>query len=167
MRTAIVYASKHGTTEKVARQIQEELGEDKAQLFNLKNNPKFDLSHFEQVILGGSIHAGQIQKRVKDFYQQNAPELLDKRLGLFLCCMHEEEAENQFKNAYPEMLRNHALSSKIMGGEFRFDKMNFFERAIVKKIAGISESVSKIDASKIQEFVEEMKNGNELQKPTR
>ena len=51
MRTAIVYASKHGTTEKVARQIQQQLGEDKAQLFNLKNNPKFDLSHFEQVFL--------------------------------------------------------------------------------------------------------------------
>ncbi|MGM0566754.1 MAG: flavodoxin domain-containing protein, partial [Bacteroidota bacterium] len=145
MRTAIVYASKHGTTEKVARQIQQNLGQEKAQLFNLKNNPKFDLSHFEQVILGGSIHAGQIQKRLKDYYQKNIPELLEKRLGLFLCCMHEEEAENQFNNAYPEVLRNQAISSKVMGGEFRFDKMNFFERVIVKKIAGISESVSKID----------------------
>lgn len=157
MRTAIVYVSKHGTTEKVARQIQQNLGEEKAQLINLKNKPKFDLSHFEQVILGGSIHAGQIQKRMKDYYQKNVPELLEKRLGLFLCCMHEEEAENQFINAYPEILRNHAISSKVMGGEFRFDKMNFFERAIVKKIAGTSESVSKIDEEKIQEFITEMR----------
>ena len=160
MRTAIVYASKHGTTEKVARQIQQKLGEDKAQLFNLKNNPKFYLSHFEQVILGGSIHAGQIQKRMKDYYQQNTPELLEKRLGLFLCCMHEEEAENQFNNVYPQVLRNHAISKKVMGGEFRFDKMNFFEKAIVKKIAGINESVSKINETKIQEFINEMKNGD-------
>lgn len=33
MRTAIVYASKHGTTEKVAQKIQKVLGEDKARLF--------------------------------------------------------------------------------------------------------------------------------------
>lgn len=81
--------------------------------------------------------------------------------------MHEEEAENQFKSAYPEILRNHAISSKVMGGEFRFDKMNFFERAIVKKIAGISESVSKIDEAKIQEFVKDIKNGTQSENPDR
>jgi menaquinone-dependent protoporphyrinogen oxidase len=159
MRTAIVYASKHGTTEKVAQNIQKMIGEDKAQLFNLKNNRHFDLAQFDQVVVGGSIHAGTIQKRIKKFVDQHRPELLEKKLGLFICCMHEQEAETEFNNAYPEILRSHAVSKKIMGGEFRFDKMNFIEKALVKKIAGINDSVSKIDEGKIQELVGEMEKG--------
>ena len=156
MRTAIVYASKHGTTEKVAQNIQKMIGKDKAQLFNLKNNKHFDLTQFDQVVVGGSSHAGTIQKRIKNFVDQHRPELLEKKLGLFICCMHEQEAETEFNNAYPEILRSHAVSKKIMGGEFRFEKMNFIEKALVKKIAGVNDSVSNIDEGKIQELVGEL-----------
>jgi menaquinone-dependent protoporphyrinogen oxidase len=156
MRTAIIYSSKHGTTEKVAQKIQNELGEEKAQLFNLKRNKNFDLSQYGQIIVGGSIHAGQIQKKVKLFLEKNTQMLLQRRLGLFLCCMHENEAENQFNTAFPEILRSHAISKKIMGGEFLFEKMNLVEKALVKKIAGVNESVSKIEESNITAMVHEI-----------
>jgi len=156
MRTAIIYASNHGTTESVARKIQQGLGEDKAQLFDLKKNKKFDLSGFEQVILGGSIHAGSVQKRIQKFVDNHRPKLLEKRLGLYLCCMDEDRAQSQFDNAYPDILRSHAISKKIMGGEFRFDRMNFIEKAMIKKIAGVDQSVSKIQEDKIHEMITEM-----------
>jgi len=159
MRTAIVYTSNHGTTEKVAQKIKERLGEEKAQRFNLKKDKNFDVSQFDRIIVGGSIHAGQIQKRVKQFLEKHAPELLQRKLGLFLCCMHEDEAENQFNRAFPEDLRAHAISNKIMGGEFLFEKMNFVEKALIKKIAGVQESVSKIDENEVEQFIKELKNG--------
>jgi len=159
MRTAVVYASNHGTTEKVAQNIKEGLGEEKAQLFNLKKDKNFDVFQFDQIIVGGSIHAGQIQKRVKQFLEKYTQELLQKRLGLFLCCMHEDEAENQFNRVFPEKLRSHAISKKIMGGEFLFEKMNFVEKVLIKKIAGVQESVSKINHNEIETFVKEIKNG--------
>lgn len=161
MRTAIIYATNHGTTEKVAQKIKEGLGEEKAQLFNLKKDKNFDVSQFDGIIVGGSIHAGQIQKKVKQFIEKYTQELLQKRLGLFLCCMHENEAKNQFNTAFPEILRAHAQSKKIMGGEFLFEKMNFVEKALVKKIAGVKESVSKINHNEIEAFVEEIKNGQQ------
>jgi len=105
----------------------------------------------EQVVVGGSI-----QKQVSKFLDRHRPELLERRLGLYLCCMHDQEAENEFKTAYPEVLRNHTITSKIVSGEFRFDKMHFIEKALVKKIAGVHESVSKIDEGKIRELVEEL-----------
>ncbi len=114
---------------------------------------------FDQVIVGGSIHAGTNQKRVKNFVDQHRPELLEKKQELFICCMHEQEAETGFNNACPEILLSHALSNKIMGGEFRFEKMNFIEKALVKKIAGVSASVSNIDEGKVQELVREMEKG--------
>jgi menaquinone-dependent protoporphyrinogen oxidase len=158
MRTAIIYASKHDTTETVAEKIKQGLGDDKAQLFNLKKDKNFDLSQFEQIIVGGSIHAGMIQKRIRDFCNDHTDELLEKRLGLFLCCMDKDRATEQFQNGYPETLRSHAISKKVLGGEFRFDKMNFFEKAIVKKVAGVNESVSNINEDLITEFVSEMQS---------
>jgi menaquinone-dependent protoporphyrinogen oxidase len=156
MRTAIIYSTSHGTTQKVAEEIKSLLGDEKAQLFNLKKDKNFDITEYEQVILGGSIHAGRIQRRIKDFSEKHTQELLERKLGLFLCCMFEEKAEEQFNNAYPEILRNHAGSNKVLGGELLFEKMNFFEKAMVKKIAGVHESVSKIDKKKIIEFVNEL-----------
>ena len=157
MKTAIIYASNHGTTEKVARRLQQGLGEDKAQLFNLKKNRNIDLAGFDRIILGGSIHAGSIQKRVKKFMEGSRPELLERDLRLYLCCMDEDRASVQFDQAFPEILRNHASSKKIMGGEFNFERMNFIEKAMIKKIAGVDQSVSKIDEGQIQELLEEMK----------
>lgn len=156
MNTAIIYASSHGTTAKVSHQIAEKMGLDKTRLFNLKEEANIDLSEFDRVIIGGSIHAGQIQGRVKKFCNQNMITLLQKQLGLFICGMNEAEFETEFINAFPELLRKHATSSKVMGGEFLFDKMNFFQRVIVRKISGVNQSVSRIKEGKIEEMVNEM-----------
>jgi menaquinone-dependent protoporphyrinogen oxidase len=156
MKTLIVYASTHGTTEKVAHSIARSMNNGHVEVINLKKDNPFDLSVYDRVIVGGSIHAGQLQGRVKQFCEKNMLQLLEKPLGLFLCCMNEPEYQAQFERAFPELLRKHASSSKIMGGEFLFDKMNFFQRLVVKKISGISESVSRIDEKAVVEFVKEM-----------
>lgn len=158
MKTAIIYASSHGSTGKVAHQIAEKLESEKNQIFDLKEESNIDLSEFDRVIIGGSIHAGQIQVRVKKFCNQNMITLLQKHLGLFICGMNEPEFEIEFNNAFPELLRKHATSSKVIGGEFLFEKMNFFQRVIVRKISGINQSVSRIKEDKIEEMVKEMNN---------
>ncbi|MFN3557565.1 MAG: flavodoxin domain-containing protein [Bacteroidales bacterium] len=158
MKTAIIYASSHGTSEKVAKQIQLQLGADCAHLINLKTTRNVDLSLFDTLIVGGSIHAGQMQHNVKTFCKNNMIDLLRKRVGLFMVGMNEPEFQNQFNNAFPELLRSHAISSKCVGGEFLFEKMNFIERLIVKKVSGISQNVTKIDEGKIAELVDEVRN---------
>lgn len=156
MKTAIIYATTHGTAEKVAQRIQAELGVSSSQLFNLKASKIIDLSQFEQVVIGGSIHAGQVQSRVRDFCKRNMVDLLQKRVALFICAMNEPEFETEFKSAFPELLRKHAISCKVVGGEFLLEKMNFIERFIVKKVSGVSQTVSKIEENKILSLVEEL-----------
>jgi menaquinone-dependent protoporphyrinogen oxidase len=158
MKTAIIYASSHGTTEKVAKQIQYMLGDEHIMLINLKETKMIDLSLFDTVIIGGSIHAGQMQGRVKAFCKKNMLDLLQKHVGLFMVGMNEPQFENEFNNAFPELLRKHAVASKCVGGEFLFEKMNFFEKLIVKKVSGITQNISKIDENKIEELVCEVKN---------
>jgi menaquinone-dependent protoporphyrinogen oxidase len=156
MKNLIVYASKHGCAESCAQQLQERLPGN-TQLFSLKEKRPVSLDGYDTVIVGGSIHAGRIQKRVGGFCREFADLLKSVRLGLFLCCMEQgENAENQFREAFPEELRDHAAVSGLFGGVFDFKKMNFLERKIVKKVAGVDSSVSRIDREAIDRFVKSM-----------
>lgn len=155
MKSVIIYSTKHGTTEKVANIINA-LSKEKAELINLKKSKSVDLSQYDRIIIGGSIHAGMVQKRIRKFCEAHMQELSQKPLGLFLSCMEEEKAQEQFNNAYPEELRKAAISTKLTGGEILLDKMNFLERYVVKKMGKMTESVSKIREDKIKELAVEM-----------
>jgi len=154
MKTVIVYATSHGTTEKVANIIASKLGN--ATLINLKKGGHIDLTQYQQVIIGGSIHAGGIQRKVREFCQRNMVQLLQMRVGLFICAMNEPEFDNELKMSFPELLRNHAISKKVVGGEFIIEKMNFIEKFLVKKISGVSQTISKIDENRVVELVSEL-----------
>lgn len=156
MKTAIIYASKHGTSEKVANELSRLMHEHDVTLLNIRKHHKIDLTPYDQVIIGGSIHAGRIQQSLQKFMERNTPVLLQKPLGIFLCCMYEQEAKNQFNQAFPEILRHHAKSCQCVGGEFLFERMNFLEKLMTRKIAGVNESVSKIKHEKIKELAQEM-----------
>lgn len=154
MSTLILFASSNGCAAKSALMIKEKL-KDNVQVISFKEKHLPELADFETVIIGGSIHAGKIQKSVAKFCEKNKTELLKKKLGLFLCCMEEgEKAKKQFDDSYTEELRNHSSANGLFGGEFDFDKMNFLEKMIVKKVANITESVSKFKEDELEKFVE-------------
>lgn len=156
MKTLIAYCSHHGCTEKTAIELKQNLG-TKVDLCNLKKDIVSDLNEFDRIIIGGSIHAGRIQKRVKDFCDRNLQLLLEKEIGLFICCMEEgETAQHELQQSFPEALLMAAKAKDCFGGEFNFQKMNFLEKMIVKKIAHVKESTSNVDHSKIQNFSKKM-----------
>ena len=153
MKTAIIFTTTHGTAEIIASKIATKLGENLCDLFNLKNTQNVDISSYDTIIIGSSIHAGTIQSKMRTFIEKNRPLILEKRVAIYLCSMIEADFEKQINNAFTEELQKHALCIVGVGGAFFFDKMNFIERLMVKKIAGISESTSKIQEDKIDELV--------------
>lgn len=156
MKTLIAYCTTHGCTEKTAKELQLHLGNETI-ICNLKKEQAPALEDFERIIIGGSIHAGNVQKTIKLFCAKNLEALKQKELGLFICCMEEGEvAQNQLMNAFPTELHEIAKASAFFGGEFNFSKMNFFEKFVVRKIAHVEESVSKIDHSAIEHFSNRM-----------
>ena len=156
MKILIVFATKHGCTERCANKLKDKLTGE-IDTVNLKNSSQINVSNYETVIIGGSIHAGKIQKKVRKFCQNYLSILIDKRIGLFICCMEEgEKATNQFNEAFPDELIQHASATGIFGGEFNFEKMNFIERYIVKKIAKIDKSISKISEKNINKFISQI-----------
>ena len=157
MKTAIIYATKHGCTDKCAHTLANQL-DITTKLVNVETDKITNLNDFGTIIIGSSVHAGMINKKIKSFIDQNLDILLQKKLGLFLCCMFDgEKALEQFQNAFPESIRNKATAHGLFGGELNFEKMNLFEKAIVKKVANIDESLSNINYSNINSFAKKIK----------
>ena len=112
LTTLIVCATKHGCTKKCANEPKNRLI-GQTELVNLKKSVKIDFNDYVAIIIGGSIHAGQIQKRVKRFCSNRFDLLNQKRIGLFVCRMEEgEKATNQFNEAFPKELMNHASATE-------------------------------------------------------
>ncbi|MDE5414426.1 MAG: flavodoxin domain-containing protein [Bacillaceae bacterium] len=157
MKCLIVYSTSHGTTEKASKLLSHYF-EGNVELVDLNRSifqPKID--RYDTIIIGGSIHLGTIQKKVRQFIKANLDQLLTKRVGLFLCCMNEGElAKEQFNKVYPVQLREHSFANGLFGGELLFSQMNFLERQIVTKVKGISSDVTNLNEESIRAFAKQM-----------
>lgn len=158
MKTAIIYATSRGTTEKAAEKLKNHLRSD-VTLINLKKAKSINLADYDAIILGSSIHAGMVQGKMKKFIKAKQDDLHGKKLGLYICCMYEaDRAKLQFETAYPEELRKIAVASGLFGGEFDFSKMNFLEKFIVKKVDGHATDISTLSDEEIEKFAKVFAN---------
>ena len=161
MKSLIVYCSTHGTTAKAAHLLRKRIEGDVIAINLDKTKLHSDLELFDSVLIGGSIHAGSIQGKIKKFMKEHEDVLRRKNLGLFLCCMREgQEAYTQFENAFPPSLREAAIAKGLFGGEFIFSKMNFFEKIIAKSVSGSTEEISHLDLGSINDFAETVNLNN-------
>ena len=157
MRILVTYATGYGCTEQCAKKLANQMDGDTV-LHNLKDGKRGDLDSFDTIIIGGSIRAGRVQRRVKQFCDKHSKLLTSKKLGLFLCCMEEgENGWKQFKDAFPAELRDHASAKGLFGGEFHFDKMDPVTKAIIIKIAKTDENMSTVSEANITAFAEKIK----------
>ena len=63
MSALVVYRSQHGCAEKCAVELAGKL-KDEVTLVDLKREAGVDIGGFDIVLVGGSIHAGRVQKAV-------------------------------------------------------------------------------------------------------
>jgi menaquinone-dependent protoporphyrinogen oxidase len=152
MTALIIFESLHGSTEKCAKILSGQISAD-VKMQKLQGCEDVAIEPYDIVIIGGSIHHGVIHTRVANFMEKNHAQLLQKKLGIYLCCMEEgDTAKQQFERAYPADLREKAIAKGLFGGEFNLRKMNFFEKKLTRKLTGIKSSVSKLNEMEIQNF---------------
>lgn len=147
MRVLVAYASKYGCTEKCAKLLAEKMAGE-VDLCNLKEGNNLDLAQYDKVVIGGSIYAGKIQKEVTHFCTQHKGLLLRKKLGLFICGMLKEKAEEELNLSFPRELLDKAIAKEFLGGELRFKNMNALEKLMVKMVAKGDENFQAIDMKK-------------------
>lgn len=152
MKIALIYMSRHGTTEKLVRNLAERLTGE-VHLFNLAEDIHPNINEFNAVILGGSIHYGSIQREIQLFCRRNLPELLKKRLGLFVCCLLSTRDSDQFERAFPLVLRAHCSAAAAFEGDLIYHKLNALERMIFNPQKE-GRDVIAINESTLEAFIE-------------
>lgn len=150
MSTLIVYASMYGCTESCAIHIQNHL-KDSVELVSAKQPGKIDLKNYKTIILGSSIMAGNIDKKLSKWIQRNTEYLLTKELYLFLCS--GEANEDYFNRNFSEALLAHATLKEFFGGRLKVDSMKGFMK-IIMKLAGKAVDFDHVDYGKIDTFIE-------------
>ena len=153
-KTLVVYASKHGAAREAARRIAAKI--EGAVTHDLAQGGLPALAGFDRVILGSSVYAGRIRKEAKDFLTQNTDVLYGKQLGLFLCGMDTNCAQNYFDANFSLDILQAAKAASFVGGIYDPKKAGFFERFIYKVAAKQSDYADTLDDGKIHQFAEAM-----------
>lgn len=155
MSILIIYLSKHGTVEEVAKTMKQLSGE----VVEIK---KLDthingtvIEKYDSLIVGGSIHMGKAQKRLVRFCKTYSHFFKEKKSGIFLCSMTEpKNAAHYLEESFPKEILNACHTTGLFGGSVKFEKMNFIERTMMKKITRKEDSFSQIDSDRIAAFIE-------------
>jgi menaquinone-dependent protoporphyrinogen oxidase len=154
--------SKHGTAARAVHHLHNLLYGNDITVINLEHDTVPDLKPYTHMIIGGSVHMGFVQSKITEFCGIHLKELLTKKVGLFICNMDREHVDDLFENSFPSPLLNHAFVKSSFGGEILLEKMNFFQRFLVKRLAGYKKDVHELDINAINAFVREFKRN----KPT-
>lgn len=151
--TLIVYKSRYGTTAQCTNKLFHLL-DGKVDICNLSDRACLpDLSNYDTIVIGGSIHYGKIQKEIAMFCREHIDLLRGMRLGLFITCLYSgEKARKQLGAAFPEILSQKAVVCDFFGGKLPFEKMNFWERFVTKSVVKREKIEVKLLKKKIANF---------------
>ena len=152
MKILIAYRSRYGTTAECAGKVAKHLQGD-VDVIDLKNNKNIDLKPYDTVLIGGSIYAGQIQNSLVRFCEKQKKQLLNKKLGLFICCLYEDEkAAQELEENFPEWLKARSTAREWFGGRATLSRMRAIDRFLFTRIARVDSDVSKIREDRIERF---------------
>jgi len=152
MKTLIIYASKYGCTADCADYLKGKLSGDVTLIDINKADEHIELQKFDTVIIGGSIYAGQLSKKLRMFCKNNIEVLHKKRVGIFLCCAETDKANEFFSANFPSGLLEHAIITRVFGSEARLEKMKFAHKAILKAVTKGDFSSFRISHENIDQF---------------
>jgi len=153
MKTLIVYESRYGFVKKAVDFISVKLLEA-PEIMTAKEAKKADLDRYDNIIIGGSVMAGKVQKSITTFINSRLDEILTKRAALLIAAAADTETlKKEISDAFPVKLREKALYTAHAGYAFDFGKMNFLVRSMMKKMAKTDKNVEKMNYEELDNLV--------------
>lgn len=152
MKAIILYTTKHGCAEEVAKVLQCHLGAGTERVNLMKAQPD-NLAMYDTVILGGSVYFGRVQKNLRHFIHQERTNLAGKNLGLFICAGAQgSKAEAELDQIFPKELRDHATVCAVLGDKIVSTRLSRFEKWVVRIVDGTKGNRGGLHNDKIHEF---------------
>ncbi|MFD0589375.1 flavodoxin domain-containing protein [Paenibacillus sp. GCM10027627] len=113
MGVLLLYATKTGATAQCIKVLAEEISQ--CTICNLEVE-KAAIEEFDHIILGAGVRDGKIYKPIRDFIKKNHNELLNKRVGYFICNEKPKETEQIIERNIPADLKEAAICIESFGG---------------------------------------------------
>lgn len=155
MKTIIIYSSKHGSTQKVVSYLQEHLSCD---TINILTTPIPSITDYDQVIIGGSIYYGSLHPKLTQYIETFLPQLLEKKIALFLLClMSEETAAEQFNTNFNQQLLNHSTIDGFFGGVLEKESLNPLEKIVTRFTFKNVDTHNGVFYDEVDRFIEAIK----------
>lgn len=132
MKTLILYTSLYGATRECAEELAKLLGE--ADLLAVGKKVRPDFSAYDSVIVGGPVYMNSLPKPMKQFLDEWEPELLEKRLGLFLCCANPKRFERYLPYCFSFEMLDKAEVKECFGGRIDEKKLKFLHKLVIKAV---------------------------------
>ena len=152
MKTLVLFASKYGTTKTCSEKLVGKLSGE-VTVVDIGRQKAPSLDGYDTVVVGGPVKIGKIHAKVKRYCIANEALLLQKRLGLFICCMAEgEDATKELEGNFPQAMLDKAVVRACFGGEFLMSKMGFFTKKMIQGIAKTDKDISAIKEAEIEAF---------------
>lgn len=129
MKILIIYASKTGTTEKCAKEINTKIKNSK--IVNIKNQNE-NIDKYDLIIIGTPIRIGMIDKKIKKFIINNLETLKNKKVAYFICCGFKENSKQYFEQNIPKELLNKSIIYDTFGGNLDINKQKGLDKIITK-----------------------------------
>jgi len=149
MSKLIIYTSKKGCTEKCANFIHNQHPE--SDLVSISKDT-VSLNNYDEVIIGSPIYMGMINKKIKQFLSQNEEILKTKTIKVFLCGMNNTEKEKVFETNFSKDLLTKIELIDYVGGAYDFERLNFLQKFVVKKIANVTSSIENINYELLKKY---------------
>jgi menaquinone-dependent protoporphyrinogen oxidase len=158
----VCYATGEGQTAKVATHVADTLRATghAPTVFDLDDAPRdLDVSTYDGVLLGASIHLGKHQDAMVEFARGNRETLDAMPSGFFEVCLSaasddpERQTEaRQYVDEFREATGWDPDLVGIFGGAFRYSEYGFIKRRLMKRIA--ADSTGDTDTSRDYEYTD-------------
>jgi menaquinone-dependent protoporphyrinogen oxidase len=143
MRILVAYASKHGSTEEIARAIHERFLERGFESRCANVATPLDIDGADVVVLGSAIYYGHWMEEARGFAKAHHDELTTRPLFLFSSGPVTRDLADPDHAAQPKdaLELREELGAKdhvVFGGKLDLDQLGFGERMVVKFVGGKS-----------------------------
>ena len=158
MSTAVVYASRYGSTSDIAHHIARQLGPGTAAFDLADGDP--DLSGYDLVVLGTPVYLGQPLGLMKQLAASGA--LDGTRVALFAGGLETDPAKRDatIKEAYPPELLDRAVAVGFLGGRLLSRRIGMTDRSAFKRATGtkVKGDIDAVDRDAIDRFVSQVRD---------
>lgn len=131
----VTYASTHGATAEIAREIRDRLSEHEVDAVALPVGEVHDLAEYRAVVLGSAVYAGHWGAEAVRFLRRNRRDLADRDVWLFQSGPLNDSADRDVVPlprrvaALAERTRTHGHTT--FGGKLDADAQGFIARKMV------------------------------------